>query len=129
MKPHMRIVAIVLLACFGGAPQALAEDEEVAPGITYEVLKEHDPSLIPGATKIIESIFIMQPGTSIDFADGFPSTNICTAMLGQVKVTMGDMTVVYRAGDQWTEPRDTPMALQNDGNVPYVDKTFEIYFE
>ena len=63
----MKIVAIVLLACFGGAPQALAEAEEVAPGITYEVLKEHDPSLIPGATKIIESIFIMQPGTSIDF--------------------------------------------------------------
>ena len=93
------------------------------------MLKEHDASLIPGATKIIESIFIMQPGTSIDFSDGFPSTNICTAMLGQVKVTMGDMTVVYRAGDQWTEPRDTPMALQNDGNVPFVDKTFEIFFE
>ena len=129
MKPHMRIVAIVLLACFVGAPQALAEAEEVAPGITYEVLKEHDPSLIPGATKIIESIFIMQPGTSIDFPDGFPSMNFCTAMLGQAKVTMGDMTVVRRAGDQWTEPKGLAMALENTGNVPYVDKTFEIYYE
>ena len=65
MKLRMRIVALGLLACFGGVPQALAE--ELAPGITYEVLKEHDASLIPGVTKIIESIFIMQPGTSIDF--------------------------------------------------------------
>ena len=127
MKPHMRIVAIVLLACLGGVPQALAE--ELAPGITYEVLKEHDASLIPGVTKIIESIFIMQPGTSIDFPDGSPSTNICTSMLGQVTVTMGGETVVRRAGDQWTEPKGMAMALKNNGNVPYVDKTFEIYYE
>ncbi len=100
MKLPMRIVALGLLACFGGVPQALAE--ELAPGITYEVLKEHDASLIPGVTKIIESIFIMQPGTSIDFPDS-PSTNICTSMLGQVTVTMGGETVVRRAGDQWTE--------------------------
>jgi len=92
-------------------------------------MKEHDASLIPGVTKIIESIFIMQPGTSIDFPDGSPSTNICTSMLGQVTVTMGDETVVRRAGDQWTEPKGMPMALQNDGNVPYVDKTFEIFYE
>ena len=127
MKPHMRIVAIVLLGCLGGVPQALAE--ELAPGITYEVLKEHDASLIPGVTKIIESIFIMQPGTSIDFPDGSPSTNICTSMLGQVTVTMGGETVVRRAGDQWTEPKGMAMALKNNGNVPYVDKTFEIYYE
>ena len=51
-------------------------------------------------------------------------------MLGQVTVTMGDMTVVYRAGDQWTEPKGGPaMALENTGNVPYVDKTFEIFFD
>ncbi len=127
MKLHTNIIALGLLAGLGGAPQALAV--ELAPGITYEVLKEHDASLIPGATKIVESIFIMQPGTSIEFPAGSPSMNICTSMLGQVTVTMGDMTVVYRAGDQWTEPRDTPMALQNDGNVPFVDKTFEIFFE
>ena len=104
---------------------------ELAPGITYEVLKEHDASLIPGATKIIESIFIMQPGTSIDFPDGPPSgMNICTSVLGQATVTMGDMTVVHRAGDQWTEPMGGPaMALENTGNVPYVDKTFEIFFD
>ncbi len=127
MKPHMRIIAIVLLACLGGVPQALAE--ELAPGITYEVLREHDASLIPGVTKIIESIFIMQPGTSIDFPDGSPSTNICTSMLGQVTVTMGGETVVRRAGDQWTEPKGMAMALKNNGNVPYVDKTFEIFYE
>ncbi len=127
MKLRMRIVVLGLLACFGGVPQALAE--ELAPGITYEVLKEHDASLIPGVTKIIESIFIMQPGTSIDFPDGSPSMNICTSMLGQVTVTMGGETVVRRAGDQWTEPKGLPMALVNNGNVPYVDKTFEIFYD
>ena len=128
MKLHMNIIALGLLAGLGGAPQALAV--ELAPGITYEVLKEHDASLIPGATKIVESIFIMQPGTSIEFPAGSPSMNICTSMLGQVTVTMGDMTVVYRAGDQWTEPKGGPaMALENTGNVPYVDKTFEIFFD
>ena len=127
MKLHMNILALGLLAGLGGAPQALAV--ELAPGITYEVLKEHDASLIPGATKIIESIFIMQPGTSIDFPDGSPSMNICTSMLGQVTVTMGGKTVVRRAGDQWTEPRGLPMALVNTGNVPYIDKTFEIFFD
>ena len=127
MKLRMKIIALGLLAYLGGLPQALAE--ELAPGITYEVLKEHDASLIPGATKIIESIFVMQPGTSIDFPDGSPSMNICTAMLGQVTVTMGTMTVVRRAGDQWTEPKGMAMALKNNGNVPFVDKTFEIYYD
>jgi quercetin dioxygenase-like cupin family protein len=121
------MIALGLLAGLGGAPQALAM--ELAPGITYEVLKEHDASLIPGATKIVESIFIMQPGTSIDFPDGSPSMNICTSMLGQVTVTMGGKTVVRRAGDQWTEPKGLAMALENTGNVPYVDKTFEIFYD
>jgi quercetin dioxygenase-like cupin family protein len=127
MKLHMNILALGLLAGLGGVPQALAV--ELAPGITYEVLKEHDASLIPGATKIVESIFIMQPGTSIDFPDGSPSMNICTSMLGQVTVTMGGKTVVRRAGDQWTEPKGLAMALENTGNVPYVDKTFEIFYD
>jgi hypothetical protein len=127
MKLFMRIFTIGLLGCLTILPQAFAE--EIAPGITYEVLKEHDASLIPGATKIVESIFIMQPGTSIDFADGSPSMNICTSMLGQVTVTMGSKTVVRRAGDQWTEPKGVAMFLKNNGNVPYVDKTFEIYYD
>ena len=127
MNLRMKFIALGLLAYLGGLPQALAV--ELAPGITYEVLKEHDASLIPGATKIIESIFIMQPGTSIDFPDGSPSTNICTSMLGQVTVTMGSMTVVRRAGDQWTEPKGMAMTLKNNGNVPYVDKTFEIFYD
>jgi hypothetical protein len=127
MKLHTNMIALGLLAGLGGAPQALAM--ELAPGITYEVLKEHDASLIPGATKIVESIFIMQPGTSIDFPDGSPSMNICTSMLGQVTVTMGGKTVVRRAGDQWTEPKGLAMALENTGNVPYVDKTFEIFYD
>ncbi len=126
MKLPMRIISLGLLVCLGGVPQALAE--EIAPGITYEVLKEHDASLLPGVTKIIESIFIMQPGTSIDLPAS-PSMNICTSMLGQVTVTMGGTTVVRRAGDQWTEPKGMPMALTNTGNVPYVDKTFEIFYE
>ena len=126
MNLRTNIIVLGLLVYLGVVPQALAE--EIAPGITYEVLKEHDTSLFPGSTKVIETIFIMQPGTSIDFAEGFPSTNICTAMLGQVAVTMGGKTVVRRAGDQWTEPKNTPMALKNVGNVPYVDKTFEIYY-
>ncbi len=128
MKLPMNIIALGLLAGLGGAPQALAV--ELAPGITYEVLKEHDASLIPGATKIVESIFIMQPGTSIEFPTNTAAMHICTSMLGQVTVTMGDMTVVHRAGDQWTEPKGGPaMALENTGNVPYVDKTFEIFFD
>ncbi len=127
MKPPMRIIALGLLVYLGGVPQALAE--EIAPGITYEVLKEHDASLLPGVTKIVESIFIMQPGTKIDFPDGFLSMNICTSMLGQVTVTMGGTTVVRRAGDQWTEPKGVPRALHNTGNVPYVDKTFEIFYD
>jgi len=127
MKLLMRIFTIGLLGCLTILPQAFAE--EIAPGITYEVLKEHDASLIPGATKIVESIFIMQPGTSIDFADGSPSMNICTSMFGQVTVTMGSKTVVRRAGDQWTEPKGLAMFLKNNGNVPYVDKTFEIYYD
>ena len=126
MNLRINTIVLGLIACLGVAPQVLAE--ELAPGITYEVLKEHVASLIPGATKILETIFIMQPGTSINFADGSPSTNICTSMLGQVTVTMGGMTVVHRAGDQWTEPKGMPMALKNTGNVPYVDKTFEIYY-
>ena len=126
MKLSMKFIALGLLVCFGGVPQVIAE--EIAPGITYEVLKEHDASLLPGVTKIVESIFIMQPGTSIDFPAS-PSMNICTSMLGQVTVTMGDKTVVRRAGDQWTEPKGMPMALTNTGNVPYVDKTFEIFYE
>ena len=124
---RMKIVALALLAGLAGAPQALAE--ELAPGITYEVLKEHDPALFPGATKVVESIFIMQPGTSIDFPDGSPSTNICTSMLGQVTVKMGGVTVVRRAGDQWTEPMGLAMSLRNTGKVPYVDKTFEIFYK
>ena len=126
MKLRIRFVAIVLLGYLGGVPQALAE--EIAPGITYEVLKEHDASLLPGVTKIVESIFIMQPGTKIDFPAS-PSTNICTSMLGQVTVVMGGKTVMRRAGDQWTEPKGASMALHNTGNVPYVDKTFEIFYE
>ncbi len=127
MKLRMSTIALGLLVCLGSVPQALAE--ELAPGITYEVLKEHDASLLPGVTKIVESIFIMQPGTKIDFPDGSPSMNICTSMLGQVTVTMGGTTVVRRAGDQWTEPKGMPMSLHNTGNVPYVDKTFEIFYE
>ncbi len=127
MKLRMKIIALGLLVCLGGVPQALAE--EIAPGITYEVLKEHDASLLPGVTKIVESIFIMQPGTKIDFPDGSPSMNICTSMFGQVTVTMGGMTVVRRAGDQWTEPKGLAMFLKNNGKVPYVDKTFEIYYD
>ena len=50
-------------------------------------------------------------------------------MLGQVTVTMGGMTVVRRARDQWTEPKGLAMFLKNNGNVPYVDKTFEIYYD
>ncbi len=126
MNLRINTFVLGLIVCLGALPQVLAE--ELAPGISYEVLKEHDASLIPGATKILETIFIMQPGTSINFADGSPSTNICTSMLGQVTVTMGGMTVVRRAGDQWTEPKGMPMALKNTGNVPYVDKTFEIYY-
>ncbi len=127
MKLLMRIFTIGLLGCLTILPQAFAE--EIAPGITYEVLKEHDASLFPGATKVIESIFIIQPGASIDFPDGSPSTNICTSMFDQVTVTMGGMTVVRRAGDQWTEPKGLAMFLKNNGNVPYVDKTFEIYYD
>jgi len=127
MKLHMNIIALGLLAGLGGAPQALAV--ELAPGITYEVLKEHDASLIPGATKIIESIFIVQPGTSIEFPTNTAAMHICTSMLGQVTVPMGDMTVVHRAGDQWTEAKGLAMTLENTGNVPYVDKTFEIFFD
>ena len=126
MKLRMKFVVVGLLVCLGGVPQALAE--EIAPGITYEVLKEHDASLLPGVTKIVESIFIMQPGTKIDFPAS-PSTNICTSMLGQVTVVMGGKTVIRRAGDQWTEPKGASMALHNTGNVPYVDKTFEIFYE
>ena len=127
MKLRMSIITLGLLACFGGVPQALAV--ELAPGVTYEVLTEHDASFFPGATKVIESIFIMQPGSSIDFPDGTPSAHICTVMLGQATVTMGDKTVVRRAGDQWTEPKGMVMSLTNTGNVPYVDKTFEIYYD
>ena len=126
MKLPMRMIALGLLVCLGGVPQALAE--EIAPGITYEVLKEHDASLLPGVSKIVESIFIMQPGTKIDFPAS-PSMNICTSMLGEVTVTMGGKTVVRRAGDQWTEPKGMAMALHNTGSVPYVDKTFEIFYE
>jgi quercetin dioxygenase-like cupin family protein len=127
MKLPIKIITVGLLACLGSVPQAFAE--EIAPGITYEVLKEHDASLLPGVTKIVESIFIIQPGASIDFPEGSPSMNICTAMLGQVTVTMGGKTVVRRAGDQWTEPKDLAMFLKNNGKVPYVDKTFEIYYD
>ncbi len=126
MKLRMKIITLGLLVCLGGVPQALAE--ELAPGITYEVLKEHDASLLPSVTKIVESIFIMQPGTKMDFPAS-PSMNICTSMLGQITVTMGGETIVRRAGDQWTEPKGTFMSLTNTGNVPYVDKTFEIYYE
>ena len=127
MKLPMKIFTIGLLACLGGVPQAFAE--EIAPGISYEILKEHDAALLPGVTKIVESIFIIQPGASIDFPDGSPSMNICTAMLGEVTVTMGGVTVVRRAGDQWTEPKGMAMFLKNNGNVPYVDKTFEFFYD
>ncbi len=126
MKLSIKMITLGLLVCLGGVPQALAE--EIAPGITYEVLKEHDASLLPGVTKIIESIFIMQPGTKMDFPAS-PSTNICTSMLGQITVTMGGETIIRRAGDQWTEPKGATMTVHNTGNVPYVDKTFEIFYE
>ena len=126
MKLRMSLIALGMLVCLGGVPQALAE--EIAPGITYEVLKEHDATLLPGVTKIVESIFIMQPGTKMDFPAS-PSMNICTSMLGEITVTMGGKTVIRRAGDQWTEPKGMSMALHNTGNVPYVDKTFEIFYE
>ena len=127
MKLLMRIFTIGLLGCLTILPQAFAE--EIAPGITYEVLKEHDASLLPGVTKIVESIFIIQPGASIDFPEGSPSMNFCTSMFGQVTVTMSGKTVVRRAGDQWTEPKGLAMFLKNNGKVPYVDKTFEIYYD
>jgi hypothetical protein len=37
MKLPMKIITIGLLAGFAGLPQAFAE--EIAPGITYEILK------------------------------------------------------------------------------------------
>jgi len=126
MKLRMNMIALGLLVSLGGVPQALAE--EIAPGITYEVLKEHDASLLPGVTKIVESIFIMQPGTKMDFPASL-SMNICTSMLGEITVTMGGETIVRRAGDQWTEPKGVSMTVHNTGNVPYVDKTFEIFYE
>ncbi len=126
MKLHMKMIAFGLLVCLGGVPQALAE--EIAPGITYEVLKEHDASLLPGVSKIVESIFIMQPGTKIDFPAS-EAMHICTSMLGEITVTMGGETLVRRAGDQWTEPKGATMTVHNTGNVPYVDKTFEIFYE
>jgi hypothetical protein len=126
MKLRIRFVAIVLLGYLGGVPQALAE--EIAPGITYEVLKEHDASLLPGVTKIVESIFIMQPGTKIDFPAS-EAMHICTSMLGEITATMDGKTIMRRAGDQWTEPKGMSMTLHNTGNVPYVDKTFEIFYE
>ena len=125
MKSRMKFIAFGLLVCLGGMPQALAE--EIAPGITYEVLKEHDASLLPGVTKIIESIFIMQPGTKMELPAS-PSMNICTAMLGELTVTMGGKTIVRRAGDQWTEPKGVSMTVASTGNVPYVDKTIEIFY-
>ena len=126
MNIRMRFIALGLLVGLGGVPQALAE--EIAPGITYEGLKEHDASLLPGVTKIVESIFIMQPGTKMDFPAS-PSMNICTSMLGEITVTMGGETLVRRAGDQWTEPKGATMTVHNTGNVPYVDKTFEIFYD
>ncbi len=126
MKLSIKMITLGLLVCLGGVPQALAE--EIAPGITYEVLKEHDASLLPGVSKIIESIFIMQPGTKMDFPAS-PSMNICTSMLGELTVTMGGETIVRRAGDQWTEPKGVSMSVENTGNVPYVDKTFEIFYD
>ncbi len=112
MNIRMKFIALGLLVSLGGVPQALAE--EIATGNTYEVLREHDASLLPGVTKIVESIFIMQPGTKMDFPAS-PSMNICTSMLG--------------AGDQWTEPKGATMTVHNTGNVPYVDKTFEIFYD
>ena len=126
MKLRMKFIALGMLVCLGGMPQALAE--EIAPGITYEVLKEHDASLLPGVTKIIESIFIMQPGTKMDFPAS-ASMNICTAIFGELTVTMSGETIVRRAGDQWIEPKGVAMSVHSTGNVPYVDKTFEIFFE
>ena len=126
MKLRMKFIALGLLVGLGGVPQALAE--EIAPGITYEVLKEHDASLLPGVSKIVESIFIMQPGTKMDLPAS-PSMNICTAMLGELTITMGGETIVRRAGDQWTEPKGMSMSLESTGNVPYVDKTFEIFYD
>lgn len=126
MKLSIKMITLGLLVCLGGVPQALAE--EIAPGITYEVLKEHDASLLPGVSKIVESIFIMQPGTKMDFPAS-PSMNICTSMLGELTVTMGGETIVRRAGDQWTEPKGVSMSVENTGNVPYVDKTFEIFYD
>ena len=126
MKLGIKMITLGLLVCLGGVPQALAE--EIAPGITYEVLKEHDASLLPGVSKIVESIFIMQPGTKMDLPAS-PSMNICTAMLGELTITMGGETIVRRAGDQWTEPKGMSMSLHNTGNVPYVDKTFEIFYD
>ena len=38
-------------------------------------------------------------------------------------------TIVRRAGDQWTEPKGVSMSVHNTGNVPYVDKTFEIFYD
>jgi hypothetical protein len=58
-----------------------------------------------------------------------PSMNICTSMLGQITVTMGGETIVRRSGDQWTEPKGVSMTVHNTGTVPYVDKTFEIFYE
>ena len=126
MKLSIKMITLGLLVCLGGVPQALAE--EIAPGITYEVLKEHDASLLPGVSKIVESIFIMQPGTKMDLPAS-PSMNICTSMLGEITVTMGGETIIRRAGDQWTEPKGMSMSVHNTGNVPYVDKTFEIFFD
>ncbi len=126
MKLGIKMITLGLLVCLGGVPQALAE--EIAPGITYEVLKEHDASLLPGVSKIVESIFIMQPGTKMDLPAS-PSMNICTAMLGELTITMGGETIVRRAGDQWTEPKGMSMSLESTGNVPYVDKTFEIFYD
>ncbi len=37
MKLRMKFIALGLFVCLGGVPQALAE--ELAPGISYEVLK------------------------------------------------------------------------------------------
>lgn len=125
MSLLLKTVGIGLLVAFA-AQSAVAQ--ELPPGVSYQVVQEFPASAVPGARLVQETLFVMQPGAKLE---GYTNDHLslCIALYGSVKVVMGDKTIIRKAGDRWIEQPGETATFINEGDVAFVDQSFEIYWE
>lgn len=128
MNLRSKILGLCLLgavSCYGLSAQA----QDLPPGISMQVVQNFPAESVPGAKMVREFLFIVQPGAKMENFDMGSAFHFCTAMMGEIKVIMGGKTTIRRQGDRWIERPGEVFTIINEGDVAYVDHTFEIVFE